>query len=131
MHDSTWYLQVILPVVILIGGFAFVSVIGWARERRKEREAFCRSEVLKKVAESPEGTAQKVLELLRQEDQGRQVRRREGLKLAGLVNIAAGVGLSLLLAVVSGRGMWLLGMIPLFVGTVLTIYLLFLAPRIN
>ncbi|HYK89899.1 MAG TPA: hypothetical protein VE398_14075 [Acidobacteriota bacterium] len=131
MHDSVWWLQVLLPVVILVGGFTFVSVIGWARERRKEREAFYRSEVLKKIAESPENSAQRVLEMLRQEDQNRQNRIREGLKLAGLVNVAVGAGLAVLLSVLfrQEHGAWLLGLIPMGVGAVIFVYVYFLAPR--
>ena len=33
--------------------FTFIAVIAWAGERRKEREAYYHSEVVKKIAESP------------------------------------------------------------------------------
>ena len=41
--------------------FSFISVATWSDNRRREREAFYKSEALKKLAESPSGDALAVL----------------------------------------------------------------------
>src|SRR5260370_22792113 len=42
---------VMIPVVGSVVFFAFLSVEGWAQQKRREREAFYRHEVLKKLIE--------------------------------------------------------------------------------
>ena len=67
--------------------FSFIAVASWADARRKEREAYYKSETLKKLSESQGSAA--VLELLREEQKQAAAKRREGLRLGGLINIAA------------------------------------------
>ena len=106
--------------------FSFVAVASWADARRKEREAYYRSETLKKVAESQGGAA--LLDLLRDEQRQAATRRREGLKLGGLVNIALGIGVMVALAQIQ-RGVFLVGLIPALIGAALLGYAVFLYPR--
>ncbi len=108
--------------------FSFVAVASWADARRKEREAYYKSETLKKVAESQAGGA--VLELFREEQKVEDRRRREGLKLGGVVNLAVGVGLLIFLkALVHEEAVYLVGVIPLLIGAALLGYVLVLAPK--
>jgi hypothetical protein len=108
--------------------FSFVAVASWSDARRKEREAYYRSETLKKIAETQGGGS--VLELVREEQKQAAIRRREGLKLGGLVNIAVGAGVMLFLAsLIRNEPVYLVGVIPLLIGAVLLTYALFLAPR--
>ena len=101
--------------------FSFVAVATWAAERRREREAYYRSEMLKKIAESQTGGAAGALELLREEEKIAARRRREGQKLGGL--ITAGVGRN------DPEPAYLMGLIPLLIGVALMIYAYWLAPK--
>jgi hypothetical protein len=108
--------------------FAFIAVASWSDSRRKEREAYYRSETLKKVAESQAGAS--VLELFREEQRYADRKRREGLKIGGLLNIAVGIGLMIFLrSLVHEEPVYLVGVIPLLIGAALLGYALFLAPR--
>jgi hypothetical protein len=69
-----------------------------------------------------------VLDLLRDEQRQAAIRRRERLKLGGLVNIAVGVGLMVALAQLA-REAYLVGLIPLLIGAALLGYAAFLYPR--
>ena len=108
--------------------FSFIAVASWADARRKEREAYYKSEMLKKLSESQGAAA--VLDLLREENKQAAARRREGLRLGGLINIAVGVGLMIFLAgLIRDERAYLLGVIPLLIGVALLSYSLFMAPR--
>ncbi len=109
--------------------FTFVAVASWAEARRREREAFYRSETLKKVAESQGGAA--VMELIRDEHKLAAARRRDGLKLGGLINIAVGIGLAVFLRFVGfveiPESVFLVGLIPLLIGAALLAHVYLLA----
>jgi hypothetical protein len=108
--------------------FSFIAVTVWATERRKEREAFYRSETIKKVAESASSGA--ALEFLRETERVSAGRIRGGLRLGGLIAMAAGIGVMVFLrAIIPGTPVYLAGVIPLLVGAVLLGYGQFLAPR--
>ena len=94
----------------------------WATERRREREAYYRSEVLKKIAEAQSSGAASALEFLHQD--------QKGTKLGGLIAAAVGIALTpFLMAVVPQRPVYLAGLIPVFVGFALLIYSYMLAPK--
>jgi hypothetical protein len=108
--------------------FSFVAVASWADARRKEREAYYKSETFKKIAETQGANA--VLDLLREEQKQTVLRRREGLRLGGLINTAAGVGLMVFLAAIErSEPVYLVGLIPLLIGVVLVAYGFFLFPH--
>ena len=44
--------RIFVPIVGSIALFSFLAVASWSDARRKEREAYYRSETLKKIAES-------------------------------------------------------------------------------
>jgi len=48
-----------------IAFFSFLAVASWAQAHRKEREAFYRSEAIRKIAEMPTAPPEPVLQLLR------------------------------------------------------------------
>ncbi|HEY2291784.1 MAG TPA: DUF6249 domain-containing protein [Thermoanaerobaculia bacterium] len=122
-------LAAILTSVIMIAVFTFVSVAAWAEQRRREREALYRSEVLKKLAESTGEQAQQVIELIREQDRNEERKRREGGKLAGLIVTGVGLGLSAMFSLLAPGGVWGIGLILLFIGLALLLYHYVLARR--
>jgi hypothetical protein len=125
-------LFILFVIVTLVAVFSFVTVLSWVKVRHSEREAFYRSEVLKKMADRPEAAAQNLLDMMRQDERNAQIRRREGLKLGGLVVTAVGAGLIVLLAMLDRKEpVWVVGIIPLLIGVALFAYVYLLAPRIS
>ena len=131
MIDTTvGTMAILFPIVMCLIVFAFVSVITWLGERRKEREAFYRSEILKKIADGAGAGSQHVLEMMQQEQRNMQIRVREGQKLGGLVLIAVGLAMiALLYMLVRDNAVWLSGLFPLLIGVVLLVYVFILAPK--
>ncbi len=120
-----------IPIVGSIALFSFLAVATWADARRKEREAYYKSETLKKIAENSGEGARAAIELMR-EQQGTTVKRRlEGMKLGGLVTAAVGIGVMVLLhGIANDEGpVYLAGLIPLLIGLALLAYAFVLAPK--
>ena len=121
-----------LPMALFLavaasGMWAFVAVVSWADIRRKEREAYYRHETIKKISEMPSETG---LALLREDGRNTARRRRENIKLGGLITSAVGVGLMIFLRALGGRQpAHLVGLIPLLVGFALLTYSYVLAPK--
>jgi F0F1-type ATP synthase assembly protein I len=114
-------MAVFLPVT-MIAVFAFTSVASWADARRREREAFYRSETLKKIAESSGGGADAALAVIREQDRIAHRQRLDGQRLGGIVCIAVAAGLMIFLWAVSARPAYLVGLIPGFVGVALLVH---------
>jgi hypothetical protein len=112
--------------------FSFLAVAVWSAERRGEREAYYKSESLKKIAESQGPGATSALELLREQERIALRRRTEGQKLGGLITAAVGVGMMIFLAGMTrndSEPAYLVGLIPLLIGVALLAYAYFLAPK--
>ena len=121
-----------LPMALFLavaasGMWAFVAVVTWADIRRKEREAFYKHETMKKISEMP---GESGLALLREDERNSARRRRENIKLGGLITCAVGVGLMIFLRSIDTREpAYLVGLIPLLVGLALLIYSSVLVPK--
>jgi Flp pilus assembly protein TadB len=112
--------------------FSFLAVASWADARRKEREAYYKSETLKKIAESQGAGATATLELMRDEEKRAAHQLREGQKLGGLITLAVGIALMIFLRGVTGptdKGVFLVGLIPALIGVALLVHSYFLAPK--
>lgn len=108
-------LFILMEIVVVTASLSLVAVIVWVAARTKEREAYYRSETLKKVAES--GTSTAALEYLRETDRINARRIRGGLRLGGLVTMSVGIGLVVFLrALMPENAVYLVGLIPLLVG---------------
>ena len=135
MNGNLSVAPILLPIVVIVVVFSFTAAMAWLGARRKEREAYYRSETLKKVAEGQGGGAS-AIELLREQEKIDVRRRQEGQKLGGLITIAVGIGMMTFLKVglahdpdPTAQQAYLAGLIPLLIGVVLLIYSYLLAPK--
>jgi hypothetical protein len=125
MHDP-----IFIGSLVPIAGTAMVVLIVWFDTQRKTKQSFYRSELLRKIAESQGEAADKVLEMMRQEEAEARIKRREGLKLGGLITSAAGLGVMGVLAMlVPNYPTWIVGLIPLLIGAALVLYVVLIAPK--
>jgi hypothetical protein len=110
-----------------IAVFSFVSVATWSDNRRREREAFYKSEALKKLAESP---TTEVLAVLREEERIAAKRRNEGIRLGGLITTATGLGvMAFFRLLVDDRPVWAMGLVPLLIGLAMLAHSFLLTPK--
>jgi hypothetical protein len=108
----------------------FIPLTLWIDSQRKEREAFYKADTMRRLAESSGDSAKAAIELLREQTRQERMKKREGMKIGGLVNIAVGVALMIFLrALVSDEPVYLCGLIPGLIGVALLTYALFLAPK--
>jgi ribose/xylose/arabinose/galactoside ABC-type transport system permease subunit len=122
--------SVAIPVVGSIALFSFLAVASWSNARRKERETYYKSETLKKIAESSGEGARAAIELMRDQEKNAEKRRREGMKLGGLITAVVGIGMMPLLhGLVNGEPVYMIGLIPLLTGLAMLTYVFFLAPK--
>jgi len=119
-------LALLIPIVAMVAIFTFLSIAVWSEERRKEREAHYRNELMKKMLEQPGPAADRILDLMRGEEERATAQKREGRRLGGLVTMAVGVGLALLFWALSpGTGLWTVGLIPFLIGAVIFLFSIF------
>ena len=129
------YTVFLIPIVAIICVFTFVAVATWSENRRKEREAYYRSETHQKMLNGSPESAEAVRALIREEEERKELRRAEsmrmGLKLGGLITMVAGLGLAVFLYyLVDDDPVYMVGAIPLLIGLVLALFGFFMAkPR--
>jgi hypothetical protein len=114
--------------------FGFLAVAAYSEARRQERESYYKSDMLKKLAEMQTSGAAAALEYLREQQQarlaGQAEKKREGYLLGGLMTSAVGIGLMIFLrAIVHAEPVYLVGLIPTFIGVAMLVYIYALAPR--
>jgi hypothetical protein len=121
----------VLGAVGMVTVFSFIAVLSWVEGRRREREAFYRNDLLKQLAQQSGPAADRVTELLRDEERIAQDKAREGYKLGGVITTAVGIGLMVFLRmlVTEEEPVYLVGLIPLLVGVAMLFYVYALAPR--
>ena len=116
--------------VLILAVFSFLSVAVWSDNRRKEREAYYRCEALKRIAEGTGGAV--AVDCLREQERIEARKRRERMRVGGLVTTAVSVPFTVFVYVVTmpnRPGAWTLGLIPLCAGLALLAYGYLLAPR--
>ena len=115
--------------VAAIALFGFLSVATWTGTRFAEREAYYKSEMLKKIAETG-GGSNPALEYLRERERIAEKKRIAGFKIGGLVNIAVGIGVMILLyGLVKNAPVYLSGTIPLLIGVALLMCGYWMGPK--
>ena len=109
--------------------FSFLSIAVWSESRRKEREAYYRSETMKKIAESP-ATGQSVIEFMRESERNAMRRMHEGIRLGGLIAFVVGLALMIFLwNLAPGRSVYLAGLMPMAAGAALLVHGYFMMRR--
>jgi hypothetical protein len=120
----------VVATFIPIAGIIMIIFTVWFAEQRKAKVSFYRHELLRKIAESQGDAAQRVLEMIREQEYESKVRRHEGMKLGGLIAAAVGLALIPVLALLDRENpSWIIGMIPFLIGTALFVYVTYLAPK--
>jgi hypothetical protein len=100
--------------------FSFLAVASWSGSRQKEREAYYKNDMLKKLADTPGPGATTALELLREEARLEAVKTRQGLRIGGVVMVAIGLGLMVFLkALIHDAPIYLCGLLVLLIGVAL------------
>jgi hypothetical protein len=112
----------------------FLPLVNWIESRRKEREAFYRADTMRRISESTTDGAKSALELLRMQERTQWLKKREGMKVGGLINIGVGIGLYFLLYQLSRHDPdvpYMVGAIPGLVGVAMLVYVYFLAAPVE
>ncbi len=120
-------LGVMVPIVIVISMFTFITFAVWFGTRQKEREAFYKAETLRRITESSGEGAKAAIDLLREEERLMRIKAREGIKIGGVVNLGVGVGLVIFLWALVGPKVALCGLIPGLIGVALLVYVFYMA----
>jgi hypothetical protein len=118
---NLFFLPALLAVI-----FSFVVTIMWLEARRKERQAFYYSEMVKKIGETSDTAAEN---FLRENERIKRARIREGMSIAGLVGSLAALGLMIFLYAIVPAPVYLVGLIPGLSCLGLLIYARFMSPR--
>ncbi len=114
---------VVVIVTAVISVFAFISVVVWADNHRKERESFHQHQTYQKMLDSGSSADTVVAFVQDQEDRQRRDQEREkirGLRMGGVITTAVGVALTAFLFFIAPEEpVYLVGLMPLGVGLVL------------
>ncbi len=117
---------VFVPTVFFVMFFSYCSVKVWMNGRKQEREAFYKSETLRRITEAPGEGAKAAIELMREDSRMERIKRFEGLKLGGLICVAVGVAMAIFVRGLMGpadRGApYLIGLIPGLIGVAMLVY---------
>ena len=126
-----------LWIFLAVGAIAlfgiFLPTATWMDSRQKEREAFYKADTLRRIAEAPGDGSKAAVQLMREEERVKAVKAREGLKIAGVINIGVGLGLVIFLRSMLGaaNAVYLCGLIPGFIGVAMIVYVYLMAPPVD
>ncbi len=118
----------LIPVASVIGIFTSLAVLGWSRERRREREALYRHETARKLIEHGGMDFAQFEAFQREEEERPRRARRRALSLAGSILAIGGLALFVTLRMIPPevapglRELAVLGFVPTGIGGVLTLY---------
>jgi hypothetical protein len=121
---------VFIPIVAIVSMFTFISIAIWLGNRRRERDAFYKSETLRRITEAGGEGAKAAIELMREDERLKEIKRREGLKIGGVINVGLGIGATIFLHALLGGGrgsVYLSGLIPGLIGVAMLVYVYFMA----
>ena len=122
-----WFVFLI-PAIAIICVFTFISIDTWSKNRLKEREEYYKNETYQKMLDGSPESAETVRQMIREEkmreEQRSRASQKQGLLMGGVITTVVGLGLGIFLFYVSPKGepVFLVGVIPLLVGLVLTAF---------
>ena len=122
---------ILVPIVAIVSVFTFVSFAVWFGTRQKEREAFYKSETLRRITEASGEGAKAAIELMREDERLKRIKDREGMKVGGLVLTGVGLALVIFLWALTGPKVALCGLIPGLIGMALLVYVYKLAAPVE
>ena len=67
-HNAVAIFGILIPIVGIVSVFTFVTIAIWVGNRRKERDAFYKSETLRRITEAQGEGPKAAIELLREEE---------------------------------------------------------------
>jgi hypothetical protein len=103
-----------------VGLFSFLAIASWSESHRREREAYYRTEAIRKLAEATPDIAAAAFEFLREQERNDKERVRAQIKIGGLVTCAVGMGtMAFLAALIREAPIYLSGSIPFLIGVAL------------
>jgi hypothetical protein len=108
----------------------FIPLITYIDNRRKEREAFYRSETIRRIAEASPDSSRATIDLLHAQTRIGLLKTREGMKIAGIINVGVGVALIPFLGALVNWNVGLCGLIPACIGMAMLVYVYILAEPI-
>lgn len=116
----------------------FLPIATWLGHRQKEREAFYKAETMRRISEATGEGGKAAIQLLREEERIKAYKVREGLKIAGVINVGVGISLIIFLRALlpgSGQGgsgpVYLCGLIPGLIGVAMIVYVYCMAPPVD
>ena len=132
MWDNPQAIAVLIPIVAIVATFTFVSVVHWIDSQRKERDAFYKAETIRRVTEASGEGAKAALQLMQADERLKRLKQREGMKIGGLINLGAGLGVMIFLhELLKGTAIYLCGMIPALIGLGFLVYVFLLASPVE
>jgi Flp pilus assembly protein TadB len=126
-------MEVGFVVLGYIALFSWLAVAGWAKQKRKEREAYYRHEIEKRLIEKTDVTMEQILNLRRNDELNSWLQRREGIKLGGFITTAIGAGIFVggLFVKTPLVSISAFGLIPLAVGLIVLLYTYVFYPKLS
>ena len=110
-------------VALVIALSIYLSIVGWARERRLERESFYEQEISRRMLEKEGASPEAVMAWLRDREETRARRRLDSIKLAAILCCGLGIGmLAGLRGISRDHTYWPLGFVVLMAGLALLVY---------
>jgi predicted cobalt transporter CbtA len=124
MMPSTNAALFLFLAALSVAVFAFLSIVVWLSTQAGERKARDRFALLKTLAENPGENAQRVLQLIRDEDDrklaSKDQEERKGFLVGGMVLVAIGIGLGIMMETMTGKsGSWTVGLMMALMGVAL------------
>jgi hypothetical protein len=100
--------------------FSFLAIASWSESHRREREAYYKSEAIRKLADATPEVAASALEFLREQERNDRERVLAQIRIGGLVTCGVGMGTMIFLwALIREAPIYLSASIPLLIGAAL------------
>jgi predicted cobalt transporter CbtA len=132
MEMGLWMFLSIGAVALFV---IFIPTVTWIDKQHKEREAFYKAETVRRITEASGDGAKAAIEMMREQDRLEQLKKREGMKIGGLICVAVGVALVIFLRSIMGSqdsgAPYMVGLIPGFIGVAMLVYVYALAAPVE